>query len=147
MKMEEEPASETSWFYIIYFIFYPDDGQSPEDKWFLKTFVLLPEHSHSAISLTSNIKSLRQMCYSVGIRKGGAKFRGIRNTVLLHIARAVFLPNFTQFVKSSLVMDLNSHVFIDCEMCFIIPACKLSDWRTILCLGYVIFVPCILLAL
>jgi hypothetical protein len=32
LKTEEEPASETSWFYIL--IFYPDDGQSPEDNWF-----------------------------------------------------------------------------------------------------------------
>jgi hypothetical protein len=30
--MEEESASETSWFYI--FIFYPEDGQSQEENWF-----------------------------------------------------------------------------------------------------------------
>jgi hypothetical protein len=29
-KMVLEPASETSWFYI--FVFYPDDGQRPEDN-------------------------------------------------------------------------------------------------------------------
>jgi hypothetical protein len=29
----------------------------------------------------------------------------------MHIARAVFLPNFTQFVKSSLIMDLKNHEY------------------------------------
>ena len=32
------------------------------------------------------------------------------------IARAVFLPNFVQFVKSSLVRDLNNHVFIESDI-------------------------------
>jgi hypothetical protein len=38
------------------------------------------------------------------------------------IARGVFLPNFIQFVKSSLVRDLNNHVFMDSDICSIIPA-------------------------
>jgi hypothetical protein len=40
------------------------------------------------------------------------------------IARAVFLPNFTQFVKSSVVMDLNNHVFIDSDKCSVVPVCE-----------------------
>jgi hypothetical protein len=62
------------------------------------------------------------MYYSVPWnQKGGASFRGIRNIVLMPIERAVFLPNCIKFVKSSLVRDLNNHVFKDFYICSAIP--------------------------
>ena len=55
-----------------------------------------------------------------------------------------FFCQFIQFVKAILVRDLNNHVFIDSDICSIMPACNL--W-TIPCSYYVIFVPFMLLAL
>ena len=58
------------------------------------------------------------------------------------IARDIFLPIFCQFVKSSLVRDLNNHVFIDSDM-FYNTCLQLMNYSKY----NVIFIPFMLLGL